>query len=74
MYTLYVRKEKMIIEVKKASKAMSNCTYTNEVVRYNDCYWVCLNRKPLMEKAKEIKESWISELEGKLEKVKSIKF
>ena len=74
MYTLYVKKEKMIIEVKKASKAMSNCTYTNEVVKYNDCYYLCSNRKPLIEKAKEIKESWISELKEKLEKAKSIKF
>ena len=74
MYTLYVRKEKMIIEVKKAGKGMSHCKYTDDVVRYNDCYFTCLKRKPLVEKAKEIKESWVSELEEKLEKVKSIEF
>lgn len=74
MYTLYVEKEKMIIEVKKTSKAMSNCTYTNEVVKYNDCYYLCLKRKPLIEKATEIKESWIRELEEKIKKAKSIKF
>ena len=74
MYTLYVNKEKMIIEVKKASKAMSNCTYTNEVAKYNNWHYLCLKRKPLIEKATEIRESWISELEEKLKKAKSIKF
>lgn len=74
MYTLYFNKPKMIIEVKKASKGMNHCTYTNEAVQYNDCYWVCLNRKPLVEKAEEIKEAWTKELEERIEKVKSIKF
>ena len=73
MYTLYHNKKERIIEVKKASKAMAKCNYTDDITSYNDCYYICLQRKPLVEKAKEIKKSWIKELEDEMEKVKSIK-
>lgn len=73
MYTLYHNKSERIIEVKKATKGMSNCTYTDEVTYYNGCYFICLKRKPLMEKAEEIKQSWIKETEEILKKLKEIK-
>jgi hypothetical protein len=73
MYTLYHNKRESIIEVKKATKGMSHCTYTDDVAYYNDCYYLCTKRKPLVEKANEIKQSWIDELEQKLADVAAIK-
>ena len=74
MYTLYHNKRERIIEVKRASKGMSSCTYTDKVERFNECYYTCLKRKPLVEKAKEIKQSWIEELEEEIAKVNAIQF
>lgn len=73
MYTLFHKKSECKIEVKKAGRGMSHVHFTEEVSCYNDCYYVCLKRKPLVEKAREIKASWIKELEEKMDKVESIK-
>lgn len=75
MYTLYVNKMDNKIVVSKASKAMQNAgSYTNEVRQYNLNYLICLDKKPLVEKAKEIKDEWIAEFKSKLEELEGIKF
>lgn len=74
MYTLYHNKRDRIIEVKRVTKAMQNFTYTDEITRHNDCYYLCKKRKPLVEKAKEIKQSWVDELEQEIAKVSAIQF
>lgn len=75
MYTLYVNKTDNKIVVSKASKAMQNAgNYTNEVRQYNLNYLICLDKKPLVEKAKEIRDEWIAEFKSKLEELEGIKF
>lgn len=73
MYTLYHNKKSRILEVKKPCVAMQNNTFPDDIAYYNDNYYLCKNRKPLVEKAKEIKQSWIDEVEAELEKIKAIK-
>ena len=36
---------------------------TEEVTSYNNCYYVCLYKEKLFEKAEEIRKSWIDEAE-----------
>ena len=74
MYTLYHDKSMGIIKVKKASKGLQKCTYTDDVTYYNNNYYLCSKRKSLVEKAKEIKQSWVEEIEEKLAKVNAIEF
>lgn len=73
MYTLYFKREDRDIQVRKAKKALQNWNYTEEVTRYNDCYYICSTRNPLVEKAEEIRKEWIAELEENLRKVKELK-
>ena len=73
MYTLYHSKKMREIKVSKASKSLQNLSYKEEITYYNDCYFICLTRKPLVEKAKEIKQRWIDALETELEEIKQIK-
>jgi len=72
MYTLYHRKSERIIEVKKAKKIFQNLEFTEDVKEFNDCYYICSKRKPLVEKANKIKQEWITELENQLQAVKEI--
>lgn len=74
MYTLYHKRSESVIKVSKAKKIFQTLSFTEEVDRYNDCYFICTKRKPLVEKAEEIKQRWISELEMELESIKEIKF
>lgn len=73
MYTLYHNEKEKILKVKKAVKAMQRYDYTDEVTYFNSNYYICKKRKPLVEKAKGIKQSWIKEAEETLEKIKAIK-
>jgi hypothetical protein len=73
MYTLYYKRFEKAIVVSKAKKVFQTCNFTEEVTRYNDCYFLCSKRKPLIDKANEIKQGWISELEEELSLVKEIK-
>lgn len=54
MYTLYHSRKDKVIEIKKAKKALQDLEYTEEVTRYNDCYYICSKRSPLLKKAREI--------------------
>jgi hypothetical protein len=73
MYTLYFKKSERKIKLSKSHKSMQNLDYTDKVTRYNDCYFVCSERIPLKEKAKEIKQNWIEEYEEALNSIKEIK-
>lgn len=73
MYTLYFEKLERKIKVSKAHKAMQNLTYTDKVVQYNDCYFICSERNQLREKAKEIQQNWIEDFEEALNSIKGIK-
>lgn len=81
IYQLYHNKEKATIRVTPMSKMFYHKTYvdqliasaTEEIVYYNSNYFFSLSRKALVQKAREMKEEWIKELEVKLEMYKSIK-
>jgi hypothetical protein len=73
VYTLYFSRSQKTIKVSKAKKAFQNHIFTEEVTRYNDCYYFCASRKPLVEKAQEIHREWISELEDELNTIEQIK-
>jgi hypothetical protein len=73
MYTLYFSRLEQTIKVTKALKAFQNLNFTDEVTKYNSCYYICSNRNLLIEEAKEIKQIWISELEQELRLIKEIK-
>ncbi|KGR88711.1 hypothetical protein [Lysinibacillus odysseyi] len=73
MYLLYIKKKENKIKVSKAHKAMQNIAYTDEVIQYNDCYFICNKREPLVEKAKVIKAQWIFEKEEELKLLRNIK-
>lgn len=73
MYTLYFSRKDKVIQVKKAKKALQNLEYSEKATQYNSCYYICSKRAPLLEKAKEIKQKWITELEDELKVIKEIK-
>ena len=74
MYLLYHDKDNAIITVKKASKAMQDLDYDNtgKVNYFNNHYFICLKRKPLLDKAREMKEQWLEEEKEKIMKIEAI--
>lgn len=73
MYTLYINKDEKVLKVEKAKKPFCNLNYTDIPTFYNSNYYICENRKPLVELARELKNEWISNLETDLETVRCIK-
>ena len=75
MYNLLCNKRELEIKIVKVTSRGQHLhtEYTDEVVKFNDYYFVSTDIKALREKAVEIKEGWIFELEGKLNTVVSIK-
>lgn len=81
MYQLYFSKEDIYgrnniykIEIKPLQAGFKK-TFTelpDAPYKYNDCYYLCAKRKPLVNIATEMKQQWIKELEGKMELIKSI--
>lgn len=76
MYKLYHNKNGMELEISKVKANQRwflelSCN-DDEIVRYNDCYYVSKSRKPLNELAKKIKTEWIKEAEGLLEKYRNM--
>lgn len=72
MYSLYFNRTERIIKIKKMGKVIMG-NPTEEVVRYNDLYYISTDRKALKKKALEIKEKWINETTKELEEIKQIK-
>lgn len=81
VYQLHHDKSKAILKVSPMSKAFYHMTYvdklltnaTEEIIYYNTNYFFSFSRKALVQKAREMKEEWIKELEVKLEMYQSIK-
>lgn len=76
MYKLYYDKNGMEIEVSKVKNFQKwflkiSCN-GDEIVKYNDCYYVSKSRKALNELAKEIKAEWIKEIEQLLERYRNM--
>lgn len=74
MYTLFFNKSQKKIKVGKANKAMQHQQYTDEVVQFNDCYYLCSERKPLVLKANEMWSEWIKEAEQNLDEIRAMMF
>lgn len=73
MYSLYYNKEEGIIRVRKTHAALKNVEHKEEVTYYNDCYYLCLKRKTLIEFARQMRDEWIKEYESKIDDLKSLK-
>lgn len=72
VYTLYIEKPTKL-KVMKARKVLQDLDYTDEIKKYNDNLFYCSNRKPLVDKANEIKEEWIIEIKEQLINIENIK-
>lgn len=74
MYKLYFSRKDLKIELSpiKNNELMVS-RVPDEIVRYNDCYYVCSDRKKLRDKANEIREKWIREVEEELGWLKDLK-
>lgn len=73
-FSLYFNKrdKKLIIETITPSNFMyARCT--NKVTKFNDCYFICNDRKLLRDKANEIKNTWVEEAEKDLNYLKELK-
>lgn len=75
MYTLYHSKDDCELKVTKAKEVFtrSPLLFTEEVTSFNNCYYFCKTRKPLVAKAEELRTAWATELEYQLYKVNNIK-
>ncbi|RDU23412.1 hypothetical protein DWV06_09710 [Anaerosacchariphilus polymeriproducens] len=59
--------------MKKAKKVLQSLNYTDAVSRYNNYYYICLKKKPLVDKAIEIKKVWVEEARKNLIEYENIK-
>ena len=62
-YELYYKKREVNIEIKPIGVISNFIEPTEEVVFYNSCYYICLDKEKLFEKAEEIRKSWVDEAE-----------
>lgn len=70
MYSLFFDKKRLEICIEPYKNAMIE---TNELYKFNDCRYLCSDRKLLREKAKEIKESWLEEAKQAVRDIESLK-
>ena len=62
-YTVYFNKNRAEIKVKMITNGMVNCDLSGaNLSQYNNCYYVCKNRKIAIETARKIKREWIISL------------
>lgn len=73
MYQLFHDKEKCILEIKPLKDVFKNVKITDELLRYNQNYFFCNNRKSLKEFAERMKQEWIDEAQVRLDAVTQIK-
>lgn len=71
MFSLYIDKEKMELVVGK----INNLTdiVTNEIVKFNSCYYIGPDRKELKKYAENMKLEWLKEAEDRVENLKNLK-
>lgn len=75
MYNLYHNKEKgelKLIKVSSSNRKL-HTTYKAQPSYFNDCYYVCMERKPLKELAISIKEQWLKEAKERVEMLENMK-
>lgn len=79
-YSLYHNKRESELFIKRYNKIFyplygenKECYENGDVVSYNDCYYVCKDRKKLKEFAISIKDNWVLDLEHQLVIIKGIK-
>ena len=72
-YELYVNEKDYSIKVKPARKAFDRVKVGEDILQFNENYYLSTCRKLLVEKAHSIKEMWVKDFESKLERVKAIK-
>lgn len=75
MYNLYLNEETRVIVIQNVTKkgVKLSTNYTSEVTRFNNNYYVSTDIQALKNKAIEIKNKWILELENELLLVNRIK-
>lgn len=76
-YKLYFNKQASTIKIEKQSKAaiaISDIFDTSKALRFNDCCYLSDSRNALVDKALEIRDSWMAEHEASIEKLKNINF
>lgn len=66
MFQLFHDRDKFIITISPMTVYGENYIVSNEVIRFNDNYYVSDNRKILQDFAKELQQEWIEEYEMKL--------
>ena len=69
VYALYHNKEKVALEIKPWKFQVDESLDYNKLVFLNDCYFLSYDKKVLKQKAEEIKNIWIKEIEENLKKV-----
>jgi len=68
IYGLYHDEEKGILRIENWDRyAGANQGNFNEIRKWNDCWFICNNRKLLREKAHELKKQWILDAQLRLE-------
>ena len=73
VYALYFDKSKCVLEIAPFNKYFNSKIEIDEVTKFNDCIYLCSDRKKLREKAKEIKQGWIDETKETLAKFEGLK-
>ena len=77
VYALYHDKRHRIIKIECASRLLSEYerlyASNEEIVYYNENYYLSLNRKALLYKGREMKQQWIDECKEELRLIEAIK-
>ena len=73
IYQLYIDDKNYELKLSKAHKSFEREKVGEDILHYNDNYFLSTSRKALLKEALAVKEMWLKDLEEKLEKVKSLK-
>ena len=71
IYGLYHNKEELKLEIKPFDKTKS--LDSDEVVYWNNRYYLCSEVKPLREMAKVLRSTWTAEFERNIDKLNNEK-
>lgn len=73
IYQLYIDEKNYELRVSKATAAFRNAKVGENVLHFNDNYFLSTSKGLLVNEARAVKDMWLKDLEEKLEKVKSLK-
>jgi hypothetical protein len=79
MLALYYNKSKCELKIQKNCKAMYNQNHIQEIEEkgiayYNSNYYIAEDRKPLVEKAQELRLIWIAEAKTRLTELENMSY